>query len=332
MTKTFFDTLSPQEKQRIWERTETLADVLDNWARQYTAIRATRIPTAALVTALVLPRMPLSDSLLIAQTILWIFGVDDKTDERTLTLVEIHRKAEQWCSIAADGPGAEMDDDELTLILLDLRRELAKCCLFEPLREYWASRLRLLVETMAQEYQYGLRYHADGPQALPSLDEYLRVGTHSIGVPFWKSTALILLKDSSVIEHFEPITQVIEYAGAAIRLYNDIRSFDKEIREGGINSILIKYHLLLGRHPSVPEEAIWAEAKQYVLQLADSYAQRCYDWVRQYKTDSQQFEEIVARIVAFHAYFYGHSQHDYHLASLPDAYECLETVYPETSG
>lgn len=324
MAVNFLDTLGPEERRHIQDRTVALMEMLQEWARQHRSIRATRIPAAALVAAMALPRIPLVDSLLVAQMMLWIFAVDDRADERMVTLAELRRQTGQWCLIANHGASDANDEDDLTTVLLEMRRELSKSHLFDPLREYWASRLRLLGETMAQEYEYGLQYDAArGSGSLPSLDEYLRNGIHSIGLPFWKSTVLILLQDASVIQHFKPVNQAIEYAGAAVRLYNDVRSLDKEIQEGGVNSILIQYHAILETSPSISREAALAEAKERILQLADAYAQRCYDMVGQLQTSSGQFEETTARIVAFHAYFYGRSEYDYHTTSRAAAYEIL---------
>lgn len=335
MDANFLDTLSAEEKHHIKDRTSALMEMLQEWARQHHLIRTTRIPAAALVAAMALPRIPLADSLLVAQMMLWIFAVDDRADERMVTLAELRRKTEQWCLIANHGAGNNDDGDDLAAILLEMRRELSKSHLFEPLREYWVSRLRLLGKTMIQEYQDGLKYDTThGTNSLPSLDEYLHNGIHSIGLPFWKSTVLILLRDASVIQHFKPINRAIEYAGAAVRLYNDVRSLDKEIREGNINSIIIKYHATLETIPSISRKEALAEARQHVLQLADSYAQRCHDQVGQIETTSGQFEEATIRIVAFHAYFYGRSEYDYHTTSQAAAYEILggksDSVLPKT--
>jgi hypothetical protein len=329
MIGNFLDTFGAKEKRRIKDRTDALVELLEKWARRYPFIRTIRIPMAALTTAIVLPRLSVSDAFTTAQMILWVFGVDDKADKRMITLEEMQRKAEQWYSIAKDGPGNDIDDsNELTAILLNMRERLSKSQMFEPLREYWASRLRIIVEVMAQEYQYALEYAADGARALPSLDEYLRGGIHSVGFPIWGSTVLILLKDSSVMERFEPIEESIKYTGTALRLYNDVSTLDKDIQEGDINSILIRYHAILDGNPNVTKERALSEAKQQVLQLADSYAQKCYASLEQLETDSGQFEETSSRLVAFHAHFYGYTEHDYHTTSQSETYEWLNSNTP----
>jgi hypothetical protein len=316
VTGDFLSTLSDQEKQRIKERTDTLVKLLTEWARQYVCIRPNRIPMTALTTAVALPRLSVPDALTTAQMILWMFGVDDKVDERLFTIEEMQHKAEQWYLIARSGPGAEINaGDEFAAVLLEVRRGLATSHLFEPLLDYWTGRLGIFFEAMAQGYQYTLEYNADGPSALPPFDDYLRGGIHSVGFPLWRSTSLILLKDSSVMKCLEAISEIIECAGTAIRLYNDVGTLGREIQEKSINSIIIVSHAMLTKNSSVSSESAISEAKQYILQLADSYAHKCHELLAKIQTDSGQFEESTSNIIALHAYFYGHSEYDYHTTS-----------------
>jgi hypothetical protein len=326
MRGNFLDTLDASKRGHVRDRADTLAGMLRVWAQQYPCIRTSRIPTAAVVTALALTELSLTDVMPAAQVILWVFGFDDQADECLITHAEMKRKAKLWYAIANYGPNDETCDDELTMILKGIKRELSKSPLFEPLREHWSSRLRILVEAMAQEYQYALRYNAQGASALPSLDEYVQGGLNSIGFPLWGATALILLRDSSVLGQLESIIETIRYAGAAARLYNDVRSVDREAQEKSMNSIFIVYHTMLGKDPKADNKKTWLAAKQHILHLADFYAQRSYKSIGHFETDSRQIEEVIRRVVAFHSYFYGRSNNDYHLASLADAYECLETI------
>jgi hypothetical protein len=269
--------------------------------------------------------------LTVAQMILWVFGVDDEGDERLITLAEMRRKAEKWYLIAKNGPENDVDtSDELTAILLEMMDNLSRSSMFESLREYWASRLRILVEAMAQEYEYGLQYGAHGVRALPTLDEYIRGGIHSIGFPLWGTTVLILLRDPSVVNHLESIERAMEYAGAAGRLYNDIRTLDRELQESNINSIVVVYRALLNENPNMAEKEALSEATQHILRLADSYAQRCYDLLGQIHTDTGQIEETIFHVTNFNAYFYVDGRQDYHTASLATARECLTMAYPES--
>lgn len=315
MTGNLLEMLSSQERRDIQSKSQTLAHSLEQWAGQYPFIRPIRIPTLALVVATVLPQMPFDDCLLVAKTMLWIFGVDDKIDERLVTLSEVRHKAQEWQSVIAQGASDEAaEGDELTAALLEIRGQLVEFPLFEPLRQHWAFCVYTLIETMARECQSGIAYNAQGPSSLPRLGKYLRDGIHSIGMHLWQSTALIVSGDASVLACLEAIEKAIEYAGAAIRLYNDVQTFDKEMHEGGINAILITYHALLAACPQADKKRLLDEAKGHILGLADSYAQRCYHQLERIQTDAGQFEETTRRLVAFHSSFY--RQHDYHTTSV----------------
>ena len=322
MTGSFFTTLNHDEKQRVTETTDALAKMLKDWVPHYPILRPTRIPMAALSTALAfasaVPCLPAAEYLSLSKMTLWIFGVDDITDERLVGLSDIQRQADEWYSIARDGTlNKAVDGDGLTMILEEMRAELAQSHLFEPLHEQWAASLRDVLEGIIQEYRYGQAYTAYGPQTFPTFDEYVHYGRCSIGVPLWGLTVLIILGDPAAKENFESASEAIRYAGAAIRLYNDLKSYDKEVLEGNINSVtIIEDQLRAKKDPQSTAASLLAEAKQAVLQLADSYAQQCYDLTEQVQAGSRQFQEAIARTVSFHAYFY--QAHDYHLTSLAD--------------
>lgn len=329
MTSDFFDLFAVQEKQFIEERTDALIGLLDEWVPQYPFLRKVRTPSIALLTATVVPKMPLSDALLVAKTILWIFGVDDEADEKFVSPVEMQHKAAQWYLIANYGISNGTDeDDELTVIFLEIKEELSNYPLFEPFRAEWAFNVRSLIEAMAQEYEYGLQYNTNGAATLPSLHEYIRNGIYSVGFPPWALTVLIITRDFSVKKQFVLVEQAIEYAGAAIRLYNDLQTFDKELQESNINSIVIEYHTITNQNfdPLTKsdqfDESILFQARQNISRLADSYAQRCCGMIKKIHTSTGQMEEMLSRIVAFHAYFYG--EHDYHTTALSEVNEMLK--------
>jgi hypothetical protein len=207
-------------------------------------------------------------------------------------------------------------------MLVDIADRLSRFETFEPWREYWASCLQLLLEAMIQEHHYRQQYNAGGVSTLPTLDEYLRNGMYSVGMHLWQSTALILLRDFSVLNHFDSIHEAVNQASKAIRLYNDLQTFDKEIQEGSVNSVLVMYHVIRDRDPNAAKRRALSEAQTHTLQLADSYARKCHDLVAQIQTESGQFEETIRRLVAFGAFFY--REHDYHTTPMTKVNEFLD--------
>jgi len=321
-----FDTLSAEEKQHIIQKAGSLVEPLKKWASGYTVIRPIRIPMSALSTAIafatVIPPMPPVECVLLSKLGLWTFGVDDVTDGRKMPLAEFERKVETWCSIASLDTDTIDDNHDLTTMILEVKNELSKHRLFGSLCRQWSFSTRIFLEGIAQEYRHALDHGAGRLPTLPTLEEYLRYSIGSIGVFVWSFTAFIILDDLSIREQLEPISEALRYTSLALRLYNDLQTFDKEIEEGKINSIVIKYHAMLNKDPNTTKGSALAQAKQCVLQLANSYAQKCYELTEQIETDTGQIERIIYRLVAFHAYFY--SQHDYHTTPLTTLQEIFD--------
>lgn len=322
MGGTFFDTFSAKEKQFFWQRTKILSRALEEWARGYSCLRPVRAPSVALLTAMISQHGDVLDAIGGGKIAFWIFAVDDLADERKISLADFLKKGKQWYLCARDGTGNNDESDELTAMLLEIRKDLSRFCLFEPLLDHWASCIPPLIETMAQEYQYGLLFNTEGTQALPSLDEYLSGGLHSIGMPLWASGVWITQSDLSILEHLELIDAATRHAGRAIRLYNDLQTLDREMREGNVNSVMIAYYKTLANQ-EISVENGFTEAKRYILQLADFFGHECRSIAKQIHTESGQVEKTLARTVAFNASFYGHG-HDFHITSLDDVHTLLE--------
>ncbi len=320
----FFDTLDSTEKQSMKDRTGILAELLGEWAQHHPLVRAP-VPTIALTAAVAMPRVSIPDALTWAQGIAWIFIADAKIDPKTFPPQDMFRRAEEWYSIARHWPDCDVDgNDELTMIVVDMTRELSKSCMFEPLREYWASRVHSHFVGFAQRFQYSLECREHGPRALPSIDEYLHAAIPSVGWPFLGSMAMIFHRDSSVLEYLEPISELLDCAGAAVRLFNDIATLDKEIRIRDVNSILIASHEMLNRNPNAVMESVMPDAKQQILRLADSYTQKCHSLMGKFETDSQQIEETCHRVLDLYSYFHGYTEQDYHTTSLSRVYQIIE--------
>lgn len=321
----FSATLDKTTRECIRQTTDILAPLLTEWVLRYPIIRPARTPMAALSTALVSTEgaagVSPADYLPVAKMTLWIFGVDDVTDEQIVPLDEIRRRSAAWYEIAQRGCHGAVPKDELTEVLVEIRKDLSRFHMFEPLREEWASSLQSVLTGIVREYEFGEDYRARGVAALPSLDDYVYYGKCSIGVPLWSLSVLIVQGDPSAKENFRSTSEAIEYAGAAIRLYNDLRSFEREMEEGTVNSIQIRSNSMLEAYPGMSEKEALSQARQYVLELANEYAVKCYRLAENVQGGGRQFQESISRTVAFHAYFYG--QHDYHTTSLVETHDML---------
>lgn len=311
-----YNDFSQAEKRKIQENAKDLAALLSIWITCHPIIRARRVPPVALLVATVLPNLTVQLSILVGKIILFIFTVDDVADERLLSYVDFTNYSKTWEEIARSGNTVPLPDKDgdLSVILAEIRSELAEFPLFSALSELWVNRLHLLTEAMAQEYEYGLRYHVSGKSALPGFDEYLENGIHSVGFPFWGTSVLILLSDPFTLDNLELLNEIILCTGAAIRLYNDVRTYEKEVREGNINAVTLMEHALMTERKDLSPQHRLELAREKVLQQANAYAVKSCAQATVHHVHTSQFEEMVRRIVAFHAYFYGSRQHnqDYH--------------------
>jgi hypothetical protein len=311
-----YNDLSQTEQRKIQEDAKDLAALLSIWITCHPIIRARRIPPVALLVATVLPNLPLQLSLLVGKIILFIFTVDDVADERLLSYADFTVSSKVWEEIARNGNTAPLPekDGDLSLILIEIRGELAEFPLFSALSDLWANRFRLLTDAMAREYEYGLRYQVGGKAVLPGFDEYIENGIHSVGFPFWGTSVLILLSDPQTLNNLETLNEIILCTGAAIRLYNDVRTYEKEVREGNINAVTLMEHALVTEQRELSPQCCLEQALENVLQRANEYAEKSCAQASMHHASTGQFEKMIHRIVAFHAYFYGSRQHnqDYH--------------------
>jgi hypothetical protein len=317
-----YNALSQTDKLKIQENAKDLAALLSIWVTCHPKIRAMRIDPVAVLVATVLPHLPLHLSLLIGKIILFIFTVDDIADERLLSYMDFVQTSKVWDDIARYGNTVDLPSEsgDLCVLLLEIRNELSKFPLFSSLSDLWARRLQLLTRAMAQEYENSLRYQVSGKETLPALDEYIESGIHSVGFPFWGTCVLILLNDPLTLANLDRLNEIILHTGAAIRLYNDVRTYEKEVKEANFNSITIELNLLKTKRPEPFHQQVFEQAQESILQLANQYAELSCQLADQKQTLSGQFEEMIQRIVAFHAFFYGSRQHsyDYHTISTSD--------------
>lgn len=329
MTNRFFDQLDDQEKEKIAKARDQLVTLLNEWTQQYPCIRPSRIPMAAFSTALIFgpidPPISPNDFLTLPKFGLWTFAVDDVTDERIMPLSEAVLKVEEWCQIARHGYNDSSIDesDQLSRLILEVTKDLGRFPLFEALLEQWICGFEILLSGILEEYRYGINFSAKGNIALPSLEEYLAHSLGSIGVIVWSYVAFIILGDPETVTNQDPINQALYHSSVAIRLYNDLQSYDREVQEGNVNSIVITHNALASNSNNSDQQNILAEAKQHVRSLADTHAKQCFEIVSSIQTQRGNIEKILQRTLAFHADFY--TQLDYHTTSLTKTDEMLST-------
>lgn len=324
--RNIYANLSEAEKLEIHENARQLSGLLSIWCSCYPVIRAVRIEPVSVLVASVLPRFSMQQLLLASKIILFIFAIDDLADERLISYRAFRERSKVWAKILRTGEvPPELQDDDLCAILREVYNEISLCPHFNQLQSLWLTRFAGLTEGMQYEYAEGLRFTVGGRETLPPLREYIEYGINSAGTPWWSTSILVMLSEPEILDQIEAIQEIIRNTGAAIRLYNDARTFRKEIQETNVNSVLIVQHTLQKNNRSLTDDTALEQAHDIIRTLAGEYAQKSEDLVSRIRTGTGYLEMMIRRLVGFHAYFYGSRRHamDYHTISQSDAFALI---------
>ncbi len=310
------------DRVTVQKKSQELCALLTIWSSCYPVIYTRKAAQVANMVATALPELPMPFMLLVGKIILFIYAVHSITDERIIPYAEFLRVGEGWDIIARGGKEIVPEPgDDLGVVLSGIRTEMNDLPLFPQLRDLWGRRLWALLLAVAQDYLDGLNSKARGADAMPKLDEYLLGGVHSGGFPLWGTSALVILNEEEMLGHMDVVNETILQTGSAVRLYTDVRTYEKEVQEGNINAVAIVHHDLINSRLNRSSPERLEHAKEIVLHLADQYAQKCMDMVDQPFSKTGQFEQMIRRTLAFHAHLTGSNRSQ----SLSRAFSAVDT-------
>jgi hypothetical protein len=120
--------------------------------------------------------------------------------------------------------------------------------LWPVLATQWQERLMRTAVGYLRYREFSLAL-ADGKP--PSPAEYMTV---TLGVELARITHLIAAEGLDVVDHIELLLQAIEAQDHAHRLVNDIRTFERDVRDGDVNVLFL----------GVTRQEAAAQAENYV--------------------------------------------------------------------
>jgi hypothetical protein len=171
----------------------------------------------------------------------------------------------------------------------------------------WAQSLCETIDAMMLEYQWRLSRES-GEGGLPSYEDYVLTGRYSIGVPPHVWATVIASNDPSAVNHLGYLSAIEETASRCIRLANDLQSYQKEIREGKINALVILGKTARLDNPQGAEVQLFAEER---VRADIALGLKAIDELQaESRTDTGRPEAAIADIARFVCDFYG--EHDYH--------------------
>jgi len=258
----FLASLGPAEQKHIFDLSAPTSEALHRWAARYPLIRRVRVGPLSLSVAAGAPFSSVEALISTARLSLWVFTLDDVFDEESLPEAELMKSAEHYRAIA-HGETTLSTGDSLATAFSEVRADLARYSLFEPLGSEWAKALCGTIDGMLRENEWRQAYRArsDDAAALPTYAEYVATGLYSIGGPPHMWAAVITSDDPSTPAHLDHLRAMDKLASTCIRLANDLQSYQKEVDEGKINALVILSSELRARGVSAADAYKQAEAR-----------------------------------------------------------------------
>lgn len=303
----FLQSLGPVAKAHIFELSTQIAAELTTWSAQYPLMRPVRILPLSLSIAASAPFADVRTLSAVARVNLWVFALDDLFDEENLPELELLRQAEIFHCICHGQP-ASPDTGSLAAALTAIRADLAAYPLFEPLQAEWTGAMCGTLDEMIREARWRQQYRREGTAMLPSYEAYLDCGRYSIGGPPHIWSTIIGIDDPSTINYLPELRQMERISSLCIRLANDLQSYEKELVEGKINSLLILSHRF--QQQGVEEAGALRQAEMTVRADIARGLTQLTRLQSAATTDSGKPEAAMADIARFACEFY--TRHDFH--------------------
>lgn len=313
LQSTFLRNLDEDRKLRIFDLTTRASRELHRWAARYPLIRRMRVWPLSLSVAAAAPFSSAKALVTMARMSLWVFTIDDLFDEEIVPFAELRRRVARYNEILA-GVSADpkRERDTLVLALQDIRDDLSGYEHWLALRDEWAAAVSGTLDAMMREHDWRTLYRDARPDAqLPSFDAYIEHGLYSIGGPAHIWTTLIAIGDPSTLDHLPRLRAMERAASACIRLANDLQSYEKEMSEGKINSIVICQRA--GMATGCSAEQALKDAQVAVREEIQRGLAQCDRLRQEARTLTGLPEQAIVDIARFVCDFYVH--HDYHTFS-----------------
>ncbi|GAB3970290.1 hypothetical protein GCM10029978_043300 [Actinoallomurus acanthiterrae] len=170
------------------------------------------------------------------RTALWAFAADWLIDYVATSRQEVDEII-RGCSTVAESvvPATEVP---LQRFLASIRAELETSAVWPALSAAWCDALHRYLRANAREWEWKTAY-ADGDRsALPTFAEYLanadNFGSHLVNVSHWISNESV---DDP--ERLRQLAVAGEEVQRALRLVNDLASYERDLAWGDLNSLML---------------------------------------------------------------------------------------------
>ncbi|MDC0712039.1 terpene synthase family protein [Stigmatella sp. ncwal1] len=322
LRSTFLEALPSAERDHIFTLTGELSVFLMAWSKKYpTLMRTRRVPQVSLTMAVSAPFLSARELLPTASLFMWLFAVDDLCDEappgeQAASDAPLWTRIEQAVSVFREpdtvSPGGE---EPLRQSLRDIRDGLAHFPLFASLRAPLESSLRDFLRGTRHETAWSARYRQSPHGPLPSLEDYLEKGAcYTSGtLPIYLGV-LTSINEDAILPRLPHFMGLGHEAAISIRLANDLRSYEKELAEGKLNSLVLFQRELMAQHGMDSTRALARARAEVRTHLVDAM-ERCMQSGTEEASAGSRATQAIVNAAAFACDFYAH--HDFHPPVVP---------------
>jgi hypothetical protein len=256
--------MSKGELEAALQLIDPVAERSRQWCADFSILDERHVLPVALLTIVNHPDWDPERLLSRMKNTLWVFALDDALDDAGRDDDALLRTVAD-CHLAAAGIRAGGFSDELALVLDHVRHDLEQYPFFERLQGLWIASLMRVLEGMMYERWVQQRLHrTGGVGALPGDEEYMYFARGSIAIPHLWVTSIIIESDPRTLDVLRPLLQLFEECAHAMRLANDLATFERESEEGGINAVAVRVGHLTRGGDGPDRSAIIARAKSDV--------------------------------------------------------------------
>lgn len=299
-------------------------------AARFPVFDRARLPALALTIAAHVPDLARADRELLALVPLWLFAFDDLVDgdlrgggqvqgPEVAALVAGYKAIVRGGAGAGPFPGPRPPGPagELGLALAELAARLAAYRSFGgALAAYWHASFDLAVDGIVRDRARSARLRLgsgrppEGEAPLPTYAEWLATAQHSVGVHPYLAACFIIYSDPTLARRLPALARITDACGRALRLANDLRTWEKEEREGNFNTVAaLRAEIGRARPALTPAERQSRALRDLEGRLAAQVAETRALLATSPVPDGA-VEASIARLVAFVIPFY--AAHDYH--------------------
>lgn len=315
--------MSSPDGERIAALAREVRVDLDTYAERYPIFDRARFPAVALTTAVHVPDLTRADRALLALVSLWIIAFDEIVDEERVSRPALDTLVADYIAIVRGAPRDTArvagPGDQLGRALREIGRRLAAYTPGTPLVVHWGASFERMVDGIVRQHDLGVALNGEAAGVAPaparaaaplSYDALLDIALHSIGVPYYLASSFIVYDDPRIADRLPLLVRIGEACARAIRLANDLRTWEKDAREGSLNTLVAVCAELERVTPGLSAAEYRAQGLRSLEERLAASVARTQSLLALSPVPHGAAEAGIARLVEFVTAFY--AAHDYH--------------------